>query len=105
MNFIYKDVVGYFLKESFNVMKEENTSGCEMKVGTVKDENGKEYSVTFTLDPVEETAFEISCCESFVPMIEPEEQLAVNQYPQGTRFDSSTIHHLVSPSYQGFYGQ
>jgi len=44
-----------------------------MKVGTVKDENGKEYSVTFTLDPVEETAFEISCCESFVPMIEPEE--------------------------------
>lgn len=72
MNFIYKDVVGYFLKESFNVMKEENTSGCEMTVGTVKDENGKEYTVTFTLDPVEEAAFEISCCESFVPMIEPE---------------------------------
>ena len=73
MNFIYPDVVGYFLKESFNVMKEESTSGCEMKVGTVKDEYGKEYTVTFTLDPVKETAaFEISCCESFVPMIEPE---------------------------------
>lgn len=73
MNFIYQNVVGYFLRESFKAMEKENTSGCEMRVGTVKDKNGKEYNVTFTIDPVEEAAFEVTCLEPFVPMIQPKE--------------------------------
>jgi hypothetical protein len=71
-HFVYKNVVNYFLEEAFKHMKDENCLGCDMTVGTAKDEQGNEFKVVFSLEPKDSCSHSVVDCESFTPMIEPD---------------------------------